>query len=56
MKAEKSKTGRGKKDYKAPSLTTYGNIKQLTRTAAGDCRDNQNAFNNAQPGEGFTCS
>ncbi|MBT8039535.1 MAG: hypothetical protein KJN78_04805 [Gammaproteobacteria bacterium] len=56
MKDENMQPSGDKKGYKKPTLTTYGDIQQLTQTAAGDCRDNANAFNNAQPGNGFTCS
>jgi hypothetical protein len=56
LKAENKDPGGRRKSYKKPALTIYGDIRRLTQTAAGDCRDNQNAFNNAQPGEGFTCS
>jgi len=56
LKSESTHPGGHRKSYNKPTLTTYGDIRQLTQTAAGDCRDNQNAFNNAQPGDGFTCS
>ncbi len=56
MKAEKKHPGGQRKTYQKPTLTTYGDIRQLTRTEAGECRDNKNAFNNAKPGAGFTCS
>ena len=34
--------------YIKPSLTAYGGIAALTQTQAGNCQDNENAFNNAQ--------
>ena len=48
MKARKERGGQEKRPYAKPSLTSYGSITELTRTAAGNCRDNVNAFNNAQ--------
>jgi hypothetical protein len=56
LKTKSTHPGERKKNYKRPTLTTYGDIRQLTKTAAGECRDNENAFNNAQPGAGYTCS
>jgi hypothetical protein len=48
MKERKERGGQEKRPYAKPSLTSYGSITELTRTAAGNCRDNVNAFNNAQ--------
>lgn len=56
MKNSKIQAEPRKKIYQKPVFTAYGSIADLTRTANGKCRDNQNAFNNAQPTEGFTCS
>jgi hypothetical protein len=56
LKTDKKNPAKQKKDYEKPALTTYGSIAQLTQTQAGECRDNENAFNNAQPAQGYTCS
>ena len=48
MKEHKKPGKEEKLPYSKPSLTAYGSIVELTRTQAGNCQDNQNAFNNAQ--------
>jgi len=48
MQRKKDQLKREKRPYRKPSLTPYGGIAELTRTASGNCRDNVNAFNNAE--------
>ena len=50
MKERKGLEGQKRLPYNKPALTSYGSIAALTRTQAGHCQDNQNAFNNAQLG------
>jgi hypothetical protein len=48
MKERKELEGQERLPYTKPTLTSYGSIAALTRTQAGNCSDNDNAFNNAQ--------
>jgi hypothetical protein len=48
MKERKELEGQERLPYTKPALTSYGSIAALTRTQAGNCQDNDNAFNNAQ--------
>ena len=48
LKLKYTNSAKEKKIYCKPELTTYGGIAELTRTQAGDCQDNENAFNNSQ--------
>jgi hypothetical protein len=48
MKERKELEEQERLPYTKPALTSYGSIAALTRTQAGNCQDNANAFNNAQ--------
>jgi hypothetical protein len=47
MKKQDGQLKSEKRPYRKPLLTPYGGIAELTRTEAGTCQDNKNAFNNA---------
>ena len=48
MKERKELEGQERLPYTKPALTSYGSIAALTLTQAGNCSDNDNAYNNAQ--------
>ena len=48
MQKKENRLKSEKRPYRKPLLIPYGGIAELTRTASGTCRDNVNAFNNAE--------